>query len=248
MLDRQITAIWGSGYSGKTVLTVKIAKELAAKKKNVLIIHCDEEVPVLPLLLPIDESTTTIGDILSIPEPTVNDLLRHSYVYGSSGYISVLGYKRGDNLTTYAEYLEPDVKSFYQLCRQVPDIDYILIDCSHHTSTTLTAIALEIADQVLQVSTATLKSAIYNESQKRLLLGARYRYKDHINVLNNIHPGQDTYSFREALGGAAYHFPHCPAIVQQTEEKKLLESLYGKEGKQFQLTLQQLIQEVFLDE
>lgn len=248
MADNRLIAIWGSVASGKTILTIKIAKELAALKKNVLVIHCDNEAPVLPLLLPVEDNISTLGDVLSLSEPTVNDLLKHCHIYGGSGYISILGYKLGDNLITYHEYLDPEVRSLYCLSRQIPDIDYILVDCSHRTSEILTATALEIADQVLQISTATLKSAVYNESQKRLLQGARYHYKNHLQILNDVLPKQDTYSFREALGGADYIFPHCPAITQQTEEKKLLESVYGKEGKTFQATIEQLVKEVFINE
>ncbi|WP_020072460.1 ParA family protein [Faecalispora sporosphaeroides] len=245
MQDNRLIAIWGSVASGKTTLTIKIAKELAALKKNVLVIYCDNETPMLPLLLPVEERVSTLGDVLSLPEPTVNDLLKHCHVYGGSGYLSILGYKLGDNLITYHEYLDPEIRFFYRLCRQIPDIDYILVDCSHHTSEILTATALEIADQVLQVSTATLKSAVYNESQKRLLQGARYHYKQHLQILNDVFPKQDTYSFREALGGADYIFPHCPAITQQTEEKKLLDAVYGKEGKVFQSAMNDLIKEAF---
>ncbi|WP_042436114.1 ParA family protein [Faecalispora jeddahensis] len=245
MPDNRLIAIWGSVASGKTTLTIKIAKELAALKKNVLVIHCDNETPILPLLLPIEESISTLGDVLSLPEPTVTDLLKHCHIYGNSGYLSIMGYKLGDNLITYHEYLDPEVRSLYRLCLKIPDIDYILVDCSHHTSEILTATALEIADQVLQVSTATLKSAVYNESQKRLLQGARYQYKKHLQILNDVFPKQDTYSFREALGGANYIFPHCPAITQQTEEKKLLDAVYGKEGKVFQSAMEDLIKEVF---
>lgn len=47
---KQILAVWGSSGSGKTVTAVKLAKEIADRKKNVLLLLCDDICPALDRL------------------------------------------------------------------------------------------------------------------------------------------------------------------------------------------------------
>ena len=47
----QVLAVWGSPGCGKTMTAVKLAKHLAAKKKNVVLLLCDMTAPMLPLSL-----------------------------------------------------------------------------------------------------------------------------------------------------------------------------------------------------
>ena len=44
----QVLAVWGSPGSGKTTVAVKLAKYLAGKKKNVILLLCDMTAPMLP--------------------------------------------------------------------------------------------------------------------------------------------------------------------------------------------------------
>ena len=45
-----ILAVWGSPGSGKTTVAVKIAKYLADRKKNVVLLLCDMTAPMLPCI------------------------------------------------------------------------------------------------------------------------------------------------------------------------------------------------------
>ena len=47
----RVLAVWGSPGSGKTILAAKLAKYLADKKKNTVLILCDMTAPMLPLYL-----------------------------------------------------------------------------------------------------------------------------------------------------------------------------------------------------
>lgn len=249
MGNNRFTAIWGGCNSGKTSIAVKIALELAAKKKNTLIIHCDDETPVLPLLMPITEEMRSLGDLLSMSNPSQNTILQHCISYGRNEYISLLSYLQGENAMSFRQYSPKEAMNLYNLCRQIPVVDYILVDCSHHTvDNVLTGAALESADAVIKVANANIKSTVYIESQKKLLREERFHYRDQINVLNNVLPSEDTYPYREALGGAPYVLPHCPALEKQYYELKLFESLYGKEGRKFDAVIKQLVNEVFLNE
>ena len=48
----QVLAVWGSPGSGKTTVAVKLAKYLAGKKKNVILLLCDMTAPMLPCICP----------------------------------------------------------------------------------------------------------------------------------------------------------------------------------------------------
>lgn len=45
-----ILAVWGSPGCGKTVTAVKIAKNLAAQKKNTVLLLCDMTAPMMPCM------------------------------------------------------------------------------------------------------------------------------------------------------------------------------------------------------
>ena len=44
----QVLAVWGSPGSGKSTVAVKLAKYLAGKKRNVILLTCDMTAPMLP--------------------------------------------------------------------------------------------------------------------------------------------------------------------------------------------------------
>lgn len=250
MANNRFTAIWGGSSTGKTVLAVKIAKELASIKKNVLIIPCDDQTPTLPLLLPVSENIKSLGDLLSQTAISQISVLQHCISYGNSGYVSLLGYKLGDCETSYPEYNMKRAKELFSMCRRLSDVDYIIADCSHNTlGNILTAAALETADCVIRVSNANIRSTVYLESQKQLLHDDdRFHYNKQMNVLNNVLPNQDIDPFCESLGGVKYILPHCPAIEEQFSEQKLLESLFGKDAKKYEPVIKQMVKEIYLNE
>jgi len=65
-LQGGILAVWGSPGSGKTVTAVKIAKYLADKKRNVVLLLCDMTAPMLPCICPPSEieSEHSLGSVL----------------------------------------------------------------------------------------------------------------------------------------------------------------------------------------
>lgn len=46
----QVLAVWGSPGCGKTTVAVKLAKYLADRKKNVVLLLCDCTTPMLPCI------------------------------------------------------------------------------------------------------------------------------------------------------------------------------------------------------
>jgi MinD-like ATPase involved in chromosome partitioning or flagellar assembly len=247
-MSNKIIALWGSPGSGKSTLSVKIAAALAVSKKNVMILCCDDETPAIPVLAGDVGRTRSLGDLLAKTNPTVDSVLQHSVLYGKSGYISLLGYALGENVLTYPEYSLQNVKLLFSLCRRVPDIDFILIDCSHHTTgNLLTAYALESADAVIRIGQPDIKSMVFLESQVQALSDPKFHVHQHIGVLNKAKAGV-TQLYQGEFDHLDYLLPRCSALEEQFAQRKLLDPLSGKDGKRFNSSLISLVQEVFLDD
>lgn len=70
-------AIAGSPGSGKTSLAVKLAAEIAGKRKNVVLVCSDPFVPSIPFLLPMDtEQEVSLGALLTAPALTQEKILQ----------------------------------------------------------------------------------------------------------------------------------------------------------------------------
>ena len=50
--DNQMLAVWGSPGSGKTTTAVKLAMRLAMQKRDVALLLCDMNTPMLPCICP----------------------------------------------------------------------------------------------------------------------------------------------------------------------------------------------------
>ena len=74
-----ILAVWGSPGCGKTVTAVKIAKHLAAQKKNTVLLLCDMTAPMMPCICPPSELEVdkSLGSIFAAQHISVN-LIKHS--------------------------------------------------------------------------------------------------------------------------------------------------------------------------
>jgi MinD superfamily P-loop ATPase len=78
----QVLAVWGSPGCGKTTVAVKLAKYLADKKKNVILVLCDMTAPMLPCICPAGdlESDNSLGSILAATHVT-DSLIKHNCKY-----------------------------------------------------------------------------------------------------------------------------------------------------------------------
>jgi MinD-like ATPase involved in chromosome partitioning or flagellar assembly len=242
-----IAAIWGSPGSGKTITAVKIAKALADKKKNVIIVGCDIAVPLLPVLLPSENEVSSLGEVLSLPTLSDISVLQHCVPFKNK-YISILGYRLGDNIQTYPDYsFSPQrAKEFISILKHTAD--YVIIDCtSNHINNKLTAAALEQADITFKVVNADLKSISFLESQSPLLQGANFKYNQQINIISDVLPSQDITPLTEYLGKSPYILPHVSSLKEQYDCGGLLDTVFGKSAKDYVMAINLIVKEVFKD-
>ena len=62
-----VLAVWGSPGSGKTTVAARIAKHLAGKRKNTILLLCDMSAPMLPCICPPRdlENKGSLGSVLA---------------------------------------------------------------------------------------------------------------------------------------------------------------------------------------
>lgn len=65
--ENQMLAVWGSPGSGKTTVAVKLAARLAGQKRDVALLLCDMNTPMLPCICPPGdlEEEHSLGSILA---------------------------------------------------------------------------------------------------------------------------------------------------------------------------------------
>lgn len=105
ILHGGVLAVWGSPGSGKSTVAVKLAKYLADKKKNVVLVLCDMTAPMLPCICPPSdlEFEKSLGSILSavhVTEPLIKyNMITHKKI----SYLTMLGMLKGENEYTYID-------------------------------------------------------------------------------------------------------------------------------------------------
>ena len=245
--QKQMLAVWGSPGAGKTVTAVKLAAELSKRKKNVVLVFTDLTAPPLPAVAAEGKlPEVSVGELLSAPGMTQEQVLKTCVPCEKHPYISFLGYKAGENVFTYAEYSKEKAVDMLVLLRHIAD--YVIVDCtSVLTGNVLATAALEVADDVLRVCGCDLKAISYFASYLPLIEDRKFKPEQHIRVLSNTRPYQGGMEYENSFGGVKYRLPYLPIVEEQAATLKLLEPLAGKEAKSYEPVIAAIAAEVFGD-
>jgi len=94
-----ILAVWGSPGSGKSITAVKLAKALADRKKNVVLLLCDMTAPMLPCVCPASEldCEQSLGGVLAVPHISDALIKNHCVTHKRMSHLTLLGMKKGEN-------------------------------------------------------------------------------------------------------------------------------------------------------
>lgn len=209
--QKQMLAVWGSPGAGKTVTAVKLAAELAKRKKNVVLVFTDLTAPPLPAVAAEGKlPEVSVGELLPAPGMTQEQVLKTCVPCEKHPYISFLGYKAGENVFTYAEYSKEKAVDMLVLLRHITD--YVIVDCtSVLTGNVLATAALEVADDVLRVCGCDLKAISYFASYLPLIEDRKFKPEQHIRVLSNTRPYQGGMEYENSFGGVKYRLPYLPS-------------------------------------
>jgi hypothetical protein len=192
----------------------------------------------------VDVKNRTLGFLLSKPHIKQIDIMQTAIAYPKHEHIAIIGYKNGDNIFTYSEFLAERVIQFLGELREVAD--YVIIDCSSVlTEDGFTTIALQKSDRILRLCSADLKSYSYFTSHLPLISRAKFKLDTHINVMSNIKPCQEDSTFRTVYGDVAYTLPHVKEIEPQFYSAGLLDALGGKDSKKYNAETKKIVKGVF---
>lgn len=246
VMDAGVLAVWGSPGSGKTVVAVKLAKYLAEKKRNVVLLLADMTAPMLPCICPSGEleSEHSLGSILAATHVTQTLVKNNCITHRRLGHLLLIGMKKGENEYTYPPYTETQAGELIDCLREIAP--YVIIDCSSMIANDiLSALSLMESDAVLRLANADLKSISYLSSQLPLLRDNKWDADKQYKVASNVKPQQAGEQISQALGSVAFTLPHSAELESQYLAGNLFSDLSLKDSRPFRKELERISKEVF---
>ena len=226
-----VLAVWGSPGSGKTTVAARIAKHLAGKRKNTILLLCDMSAPMLPCIL----AAAHVSDSL-----IKNNLTTHKRL----DYLSILGLVKGESEYTYPPYSDVQARELIDGLRNIAP--YVVIDCgSYIANDILSAVALMESDAVLRLANADLKSISYLSSQLPLLKDAGWDLDKQYKTASNVKPQQAGDHMAKALGTVAFTLPYSTEVESLYLAGDLLGELSMKDSRVFRKEIEKISKEVF---
>ncbi len=244
--DNQVLAVWGSPSSGKTIMSVKIARYIASQKKNVILVLADMSAPPLPFICPPSdlEAELSMGNILGAAHVTETLIKQNAILHRKNEYLTMLGMLKGENAFTYPPYTETQAKELLSELRKMAD--YIIIDCtSNITGDVLSAVSLIESDAVLRLVSCDLKSISYLSSQLPLLLDNKFNANKQYKAASNVDDFQADDNIEQVVGGVSFKIPHSEEVYRQFLTGNLFAGLSDKSSKDFRKAVAKIANEVF---
>jgi MinD-like ATPase involved in chromosome partitioning or flagellar assembly len=243
----KIIAVWGSPNSGKTTFATKLATAIYDNyQATVIVLYTDLETPVLPVIFPNEnpEDVGTIGIPLSKAELDKEEIIKNIMTIKSRQNFGFLGYHAGDNKFSYPKFGRAKAEAFYEkLCDLA---DYVIVDCtSNLENNVLSAVGIEVAEQVIRLASPDLKSISFYLSQLPVYIDAKYRIEEHIQGINT--PNADVFmpieETKQHLKDVNFSVPYCEEVKVQMQSGMLYETT---SDKRFELRLKEIAGKVVM--
>lgn len=244
--NNQILAVWGSPSSGKTIMSVKLARYIASQKKNVILVLADMTAPPLPYVCPPSDldGENSLGNILGAAHVTETLIKQNAILHKRNEYLTMLGMLKGENAFSFAPYTETQARELLSELRKMAD--YIIIDCtSNITNDALSAVSLIESDAVLRLVSCDLKSISYLNSQLPLLLDNKFNVNKQYKAASNVSLFQADDEIEQISGGVNFKIPHSDEVYKQFLAGNLFAGLGEKNSKDFRRAVAKIANEVF---
>lgn len=244
--DVQVLAVWGSPGSGKTTVSVRLAKFLADHKRNVVLLLCDMTAPMLPCICPPSdlECERSLGSILAATHITDTLIRQNCVTLKKMGYLTIVGMMKGENMYTYPPYTPELAKELIDHLRDIAP--YVIIDCGSYIAyDVLSAVALLEADSVLRLVNCDLKSVSYLSSQLPLLQEQKWDADKQYKVASNVKTNQAGEHIEQALGNMAFKIPYSYELENLVLSGNLLGELALKDSRSFRAEIAKIVKEVY---
>lgn len=246
ILHGGVLAVWGSPGSGKTITATKIAKYLADKKKNVVLVLCDMTAPMLPCICPPSdlEYEKSLGSILAATHVS-EALVKHNMItHKRLSYLTILGMLKGENEYTYPPYTEVQARELIENLRKIAP--FVIIDCgSYIANDILSAVALMESDSVLRLANCDLKSISYLSSQLPLLQDSKWDADKQYKIGSNLKTQEGIEYINQVLGNVAFKLPHSQELEEQYLAGNLFADLSMRDSRAFRKEIEKIAREVF---
>ena len=244
--ENQMLAVWGSPGSGKTTAAVKLAARLAQQHRDVALLLCDMNTPMLPCICPPNEleEEHSLGSILAASHVS-ESLVRHNCItHKKFKHLTLIGMRKGENEYTYPPYERSQAEELLNCLRNIAP--YIIVDCgSYIANDILSAIALMESDAVLRLVNCDLKSISYLSSQLPLLKENKWDAEKQYKVASNVRPNEASGHIEQVLGSVAFQLPHSEEVAAQVLEGNLFRELSLKDSRGFRKAIESITAEVF---
>lgn len=246
VLHGGVLAVWGSPSSGKTTVATKIAKHLADKKKNVVLLLCDMTAPMLPCICPPSEleCEKSLGSILAAPHVNESLVKYHMMTHKKMEHLTILGMLKGENEYSYTPFGEVQAKELIAALHKIAP--FVIIDCgSYIANDVLSAVALMDSDAIVRLANCDLKSISYLSSQLSTLQSAGLDFEKQYKCASNIKPNHGIDHMSGAMGSLTFKFPYSSEVEQQYLEGNLFADLTLKDSRDFRREIEKIVREVF---
>jgi len=242
----QMLAVWGSPGSGKTTVSVRLAKYLADHKRNVVLLLCDMTAPMLPCICPPAEleCERSLGSILAATHITDTLIKQNCITHKKINHLTIISMLKGENAFTYPPYTQELAAELIDHLRDIAP--YIIIDCgSTIANDILSAVSLLESDSVLRLVNCDLKSISYLSSQLPLLKDQKWDADKQYKVASDIKSNQAGEHIEQVLGSVTFQLPHSEELENLALSGNLFGELALKESRNFRTEIAKIAKEVF---
>ena len=181
----RIIAIWGCPDSGKTTVSVRLAKAIHDETgEKIICVFADAATPTLPVLFPNRKKNDihSIGTVLSQTEITEEAMLKSLVTTDKAKNIGFLGFTDGENRFSYPEFSAEKAAALLDAAASLADT--VIVDCGNKLTGTLAFAAIRKANAIFRICKPDLKAISFFASQTPLYGDRKYRLGEHQTVLN----------------------------------------------------------------
>lgn len=244
--DVQVLSVWGSPGSGKTTVSVRLAKYLADHKRNTVLLLCDMTAPMLPCICPPSqlECERSLGSILAATHITGPLIRQNCITLKKMDHLTIIGMLKGENAYTYPPYTQELARELIDHLRDIAP--YVIIDCGSYIAyDVLSAVSLMEADSVLRLVNCDLKSVSYLSSQLPLLQDQKWDVEKQYKVASDVKSNQAGEHIGQVLGSVTFQIPHSYELENLALAGNLLGDLALKDSRGFRKEIEKIAKEVF---
>lgn len=238
----ELITVWGSPGSGKTTLSLEIAKLFAKQtQKNCLVIFTDDLTSPLNYLFPsLEDKGGSLGKIIATAGFYQDELIKSLVYHPDYKYLCFLGYRKNETRYNYPEISEMQVLDLFVSLGQM--VEYVIVDCKTDFSVEpITQYALN-EGKCIQVGGGDLKSISYFQNMHYLTKAYDGIRERNCKVVNNLWDFDVWRAVAEQYGDVDFFFPFCMEIQEHyLEEKSLLSLNDSKYNREFISELSGLI-------